>query len=134
MLSFKKEEYLDPKTRNISFKEKFALNRAAESLKQRIGRSKEFEVVSETEKEQPKGPSFESWIWSSEYDEALKLEKKLIKKYKGKDLEDAIPGKVISNEQGECYTISASCTSNFKKATYEESRRIIISDLKVLPE
>jgi uncharacterized protein YprB with RNaseH-like and TPR domain len=133
MLSFKKEEYLDPKTRNISFKEKFALNRAAESLKQRIGRSKEFEVVSETEKEQPKGPSFESWIWSSEYDEALKLEKKLIKKYKGKDLEDAIPGKVISNEQGECYTISASCTSNFKKATYEESRRIIISDLKVLP-
>lgn len=133
ILSFKKEEYLDSKTRNNSFREKFALNRAAESLRQRIGRSKEFEVVSETEKEQPKRPSFESWIWSSEYDEALKLEKEFTKKYKGKDLEDAIPGKVVSNEQGECYAISASCTSNFKKATYEESRRIIISDLKVLP-
>jgi uncharacterized protein YprB with RNaseH-like and TPR domain len=133
MLSFKKEEYIEAKTRNNSFREKFALDRAAESLRQRIGRSKEFEVVSETEKEQPKGPSFESWIWSSEYDEALKLEKEFTKKYKGKDLEDAIPGKVVSNEQGECYAISASCASNFKKATYEESRRIIISDLKVLP-
>ena len=42
-------------------------------------------------------------------------------------------GEVVSNEQGECYHLSASCTSNFKKSTYEESRRIIISDLKVLP-
>jgi len=114
-----------------SSKEKFSLNRAAESLRQRINHSKEFEVVSETEKEQPK-LSFESWIWSSEYDEALKLEKQLIKQYKDKDLEDALSGKVVSNEQGECYAISASCTSDFKKATYEESRRIIISELKVL--
>ncbi len=132
-MSFKKEEYIDPKTRSNSFREKFALNRAAESLRQRIGRSKEFEVVSETEKEQSKGPSFESWMWSSEYDEALKLEKELTQKYEGKNLEDVIPGKVISNKQGECYAISASCASTFKKASYEESRRIIISDLKVLP-
>ena len=115
-----------------SSKEKFALNRAAESLRQRINRSKEYAVVSETEKEQPK-PSFESWIWSSEYDEALKLEKQLIRQYKDKDLEHALSGKVVSNEQGECYAISSSCTSNFKKATYEESRRVIISELKVLP-
>ena len=114
-----------------SFKEKFELNRAAESLRQRINHSKEFEVVSETEKEQTKR-SFESWIWSSEYDEALKLEKQLIKQYKDKELEDALSGKVVSNEQGECYAISASFTSDFKKATYEESRRIIISELKVL--
>ena len=115
-----------------SSKEKFALNRAAESLRQRINRSKEYAVVSETEKEQPKS-SFESWIWSSEYDEALKLEKQLIRQYKDKDLEHALSGKVVSNEQGECYAISGSCTSDFKKATYEESRRVIISELKVLP-
>jgi uncharacterized protein YprB with RNaseH-like and TPR domain len=114
-------------------KEKLALFRAAESLRQRIGRSKEYEVVSETEKEQPKTPSFESWIWSSEYDDALKLEKKLIKQYRGKKLEDALSGKVVSNEQGECYAISSSCTSTFKTVTYEESRRVMISDLKVLP-
>ena len=88
--------------------------------------------MSDTEKEQSKGPSFESWMWNSEFDEALKLKRVVMKKYKGKDLEDVIPGKVVSNEQGECYAVSASCTSNFKKATYEDSRRIIISDLKVL--
>jgi uncharacterized protein len=120
---------------NNSFKEKFALIRAAESLRQRVARSKEYEVVSETEKdkEQPKRSAMESWIWSSENDEALKLERALIRQYIGKNLEESIAGKIVSNEQGECYAISASCTSNFKKATYEESRRLIISDLKVLP-
>jgi len=120
------------KTSNFP-KEKFALTRAAESLRQRINRSKEYEVVSETEKEQPKGPSFESWIWSSEYDEALRLEKQLIQQYKGEGLEHALSGKVVSNEQGECYAITSSCTSIFKKATFEESRRVILSELKVLP-
>jgi hypothetical protein len=75
--------------RRVNFsKEKFTLNRAAESLNQRINLSKEFEVVSEIEKEQSK-PSFENWIWSSEYDESLKLEKQLIHQYKDKDLEQA---------------------------------------------
>ncbi len=119
-------------TTNSLPKEKIALFRAAESLRERIGRSKEYEIVPETEKEHPKAPVFESWLWSLEFDEALKLEKTVLKQNKGKTLEEALPGKVISNEQGDCYAISASCTSNFKKASYDESRRIIVSDLKVL--
>jgi uncharacterized protein YprB with RNaseH-like and TPR domain len=120
------------KTKNFP-NEKFALTRAAESLRQRIKSSKEYEVVSETGKEQHNRPSFESWIWSSEYDEALKLEKQLIQQYKCKDLEQALSGKVVSNEQGECYAITSSCASIFKKSTFEESRRVILSELKVLP-
>jgi uncharacterized protein YprB with RNaseH-like and TPR domain len=118
-----------------SFKEKIALTRAAESLTERIARSREYEVVSKTEKaaEQPRESTVESWIWSSEYDEALKLEKKLTKQYKDKPLEDAIAGEVISNQQGECYAISSSCASTFKKSTYQESKQQIISDLKALP-
>jgi uncharacterized protein len=112
---------------------KLALISAAENLRHKINRSKEYEVVSETEKEYPKAPIIESWIWSSEYDKALKLEKKLLKQYKGKSLEEALLGKVISNQDGECYAVSASCNSTFKKATYEESRQIIISDLKLIP-
>ena len=117
-----------------SVKEKFALMGAAENLRQRMALSKEYEVVSETKDslEPSKTSAMESWIWSSEYDEALKLEGKLLKQYEGKTLEDALDGETISNQQGECYSISASCTSNFKLATYEESRRNIISDLKVL--
>lgn len=113
--------------------EKFALIRAAENLRQRIGRSREYEIVTETEEEQPKEPVAGYWIWNSEYDEAIKLEKNLTKQYKGKNLEETIPGKSLSNEQGECYAISASCASTFKKAAYQESRRLIISDLKILP-
>ena len=122
----------DSSRANDSFKERSAVSKAAESLRQRVGQSKEYEVVPETGKKEPKKYSSESWIWSSEYDEALRLEGKLIKLYKFKTLEEALPGKVISNEQGECYAISASCTYNFKLATYSESRRHIISDLKVL--
>ena len=117
---------------NDSSKEKSAISRAAESLRQRVGDAKEYEVVSETAKEEAKKPVFESWIWSAEYNDALYLENELIKQYQDKSLEDAISGKVVSNQQGECYSISTSCISNFKLATYHESRQHIISDLKVI--
>jgi hypothetical protein len=118
---------------NLS-KDKSALMRAAESLRQRIADSKEYEVVSEIEtKPKPNraGP-IESWIWNSDYEEALKLKQKLIGKHQGETLEEAIPGEVCLNEQGQCYAISCTSISEFKKATYEESRRLIISDLKLL--
>ena len=134
LLSFRKEapQVAAVQPNSNAHSDRFALHRAADSLRTRINRSKEFEIVSDTEKEQTKGHSFESWMWSSEFEAALKLKKTLMEKYNGVDLEDAIPGKVVSNEQGECYVVSASCSSNFKKVTYDESRRIIISDLKVL--
>ncbi len=133
LLLFKTEKQAVAKTTSVVSSERSALHRAAESLSDRIGRQRDYEVISDTEKEQSSGPSFGNWMWGSEFEEALKLKRVVMKKYKDKDLEDAIPGKVVSNEQGECYAVSASCTSNFKKATYEESRKRIISDLKVLP-
>ncbi len=125
------QETVTAKSDNF-IKEKSALNRAAESLRQRVDDSKEYEVVSEAAVESLKKPVFESWLWSAEYNDALYLEGELIKQYQDKSIEDAIPGKVVSNDQGECYSISASCTSNFKLVPYQESRQHIISDLKVL--
>ena len=121
--------------KSSSFKESLALTRAAESLRERIAGSKEYEVVSEkeTEKERAQASASGSWIWNSEYDQALKLQRDLITKFAGKSLEDSMAGEVVSNEQGECYKISSTCTSSFKTSTYEESRQRIISDLKVLP-
>ncbi len=55
-------------------------------------------------------------MWGSEFDEALKLKVKLMEKYNGVDLEDAIPGKVVSNEQGKCYAVSASCYQTSRKS------------------
>ena len=134
LLSFRKQEkQAIVQTRSNVNAERQALNRAAESLSSRVGRSKNYEVISDAEEEQSRGSSFGSWMWGSEFDEALKLKRVVMKKYKGKDLKEAIPGEVISNDQGECYAVSASCISSFKKATYEESKKRIISDLKVLP-
>jgi hypothetical protein len=133
LLCFKKDQkQVTAQIHSNTSPERDALNRAAESLRSRVGRSRDYEVVPDAEKEQSKGPSFESWVWYSEFDEAFKLKRVVMKKYKGKDLEEVIPGKVVLNEQGECSAVSSSCTSNFRKATYEDSRRIIISDLKVL--
>lgn len=124
-----------PKSDDPLEEDKTALMRAAESLRQRIAGAKEYSIISEnnTSAQQPKGSAIESWILDREYDDALKLQKELTKKHKGKNLEETIPGKVVSNEQGNCYAISTTCTSKFKKATFEESRRLIISDLKVIP-
>ncbi|MCL2291866.1 MAG: ribonuclease H-like domain-containing protein [Candidatus Bathyarchaeota archaeon] len=118
-------------------KEKNALFRAAELLQKRVKQTKEYEIVSEQEtlsqQPQPQKPlAFESWIWNSEYDEALKFEKQLLKQYKGKTLENALLGKIVSNEQGECYEISTVCCSKFKNVTFEESRQVMVSDLKAL--
>jgi len=134
LLLFRKEKGQIVVQTNSSFHpERFALQRAAESLRSRIGNSRDYKIVSNTEEMQSNAPSFGSWMRNSEYDEALKLKRVVMKKYKGKDLKEAIPGEVVSNDQGECYAVSAACISSFKKATYEESRKRIISDLKVLP-
>ena len=133
LLFRKQEKQAIVQTRSNVNAERQALNRAAESLSSRVGRSKNYEVISDAEEEQSRGSSFGSWMWGSEFDEALKLKRVVMKKYKGKELKEAIPGEVISNDQGECYAVSASCISSFKKATYEESKKRIISDLKVLP-
>ena len=113
-------------------KDKIGLMRAVESLRQRVTVHKEYTVIPKPEQKNQNSMSTERWIWNEEYDKSLKLEKKLLTKYKGKKLEDAIAGKVISNEQGECYEISETCNSTFNRTSYKESRQLIISNLKIL--
>ena len=101
------------------------LMRAVESLRQRVTLQKEYDVIPEAQKKTQNSMTPRMWIWNEDYDKSLKLEKKLLKKYKGKKLEDVLAGKVVSNEQGECYEISETCDSSFKRTPYEESRQLI---------
>ncbi len=112
-----------------------ALVRVAQRLRERVTGSREYKVVSDSaaKPSEPITPPVESWIWNSEYDDALKLERELISKFKEKSLEEAIPGNTISNEQGECYSISTTCVARFNQASYEKSRQLLISDLKIIP-
>src|SRR4030067_2239299 len=73
LLSFKEEQKQPVQINSTAHSERFALQRAADSLRNKVGRSIEYEVVSDKEKEQSRGPSVESWMWSSEFEEALKL-------------------------------------------------------------
>ncbi len=123
-----------PKTCDVP-DEKLALRRAAESLRQKVVNTKEYAVLSENESkpQQTEHSAAEGWIWNTEYTKALELKSQLLDKFKNIALTDAIAGKTVSNEHGECYAVSSTCVSNFKTAPYEESRRVIISDLKIIP-
>jgi uncharacterized protein YprB with RNaseH-like and TPR domain len=120
---------------NVFPEEKLALRRVAESLRQKVVSTKEYTVIAENEDKplQTEHSAAEGWIWNTEYTKALELKSQLLDKYKNIALADAIAGKIVSNEQGECYAVSSTCVSNFKTAAYEESRRLIISDLKIIP-
>lgn len=50
---------------------------------------------------------------------AISLERELIRQFKGKCLEEAIRGKTVSNEYGECYLITDECISEFRKIDYD---------------
>jgi uncharacterized protein YprB with RNaseH-like and TPR domain len=111
-----------------------ALIRAAQRLKQRVMGARDYKVVSEStvKPEEPSAQPVDSWIWDSEYNDALSLESELIRKFREKNLEEAIPGNTISNEHGECYSISDNCDTRFGTAGYEKSRQLLISNLKIL--
>ena len=134
--TFTKEDLAAPVVQGESLwekerKERLALFRAAEGLRQRVGQAKEYEVVSEEESVQ--GSSvFEGWLWRSEFEEALRFERVLLERYRGLSFEEVLPGRVVFNEQGQCYELSSSCFADFNVVPFEECRRVLISDLKVL--
>ena len=109
------------------------LKRAAENLRQRSQTTKEYEVLSEPEKQNAAdGVASEGWIFESEYDQALRLKSELTRKFEGKSIEEAIPGKVVSNEHGECYCVMENHHMQFRKVGFDESRRVLLSDLKLI--
>jgi uncharacterized protein len=111
------------------------LKRMAQNLRQKSETTKEDEVVTTKPVKPEKSGSTvsEGWIYGSEFDEALQLKTNLLQEYKGKSLEEAIPGKILSNEHGQCYCVSQKHNILFQKASPDESRRVMLSELKLLP-
>jgi uncharacterized protein len=114
-------------------KENSELKRAAEKLRQRSETTKEYEILSKPEKKEGSDHQIsEGWIFESDYDQALKLKTDLLLKFEGKGLDEAIPGRVISNEQGECYCVSENHKVPFQNVSPEETRQRLLSNLKFL--
>jgi uncharacterized protein YprB with RNaseH-like and TPR domain len=110
-----------------------AMLHAAESLRVRSQTTKEYQIVTEPPKTQvPTHAGCEGWIYSSEFDLALQLKADLTRKFEGIFLEEALPGKTMSNVQGECYCITQTHDVAFKRTSLEESRQQLIGELQLL--
>jgi uncharacterized protein len=119
----------------ISLEKNVDLTRVAQNLRQKSENTKEYEVVNTKPPKTENSVSMvsEGWIYGSEFDEALRLKAELLHKFEGRSLEEAIPGKILSNEHGECYCVSQKHNVSFKKASPDETRRVMLSELKLLP-
>ena len=111
------------------------LSRVAQNLRQKSESTKEYEVINTKPENTENSGSMvsEGWIYGSEFDDALQLKAELLHEYKGKSLEEAIPGKIVSNEHGECYCVSEKHNVSFKRASPDETRKVMLSELKLLP-
>ena len=130
--SLHKKQY--PHAESEENRENKDLKRVAQNLRQRTQTTKEYQILPQPEQhENSEGGVSEGWIYESEYDQALKLKADLSRKFEGKSLEEAIQGKVVSNEHSECYCIYELHNLKFKKPSFEESREMLLSELKLLP-
>ena len=113
--------------------EYFSFQRAARNISYKTINQKDYSVFSEIEIEK-KSETKENqwWLIQNEHEKALNLKKRLMEKNKDESLEQAIPGKIISNKQGEFYYIALTSNLEFKKIRYGYCEKKILSDLKIL--
>ncbi len=128
----RRQHFLNSGAEVEKLKENPQLKHVAERFKQRSEAVKEYEVIPEFgSKLKPFGVS-EDWIFKSEYDMALKLKKKLIREFKGRNIGEVLPGKIVTNEHGECWCIFGEHDVGFEKNNYNASRQLLLSDLKLI--
>jgi len=108
-----------------------SFSRIAERLRGKADGIREYEVVEAEPAEKPEF-SMLSILLGREYQEAMKLKKRLMRRYKGKALEEVIPGSAVSNDHGNCYYIASEYTNCFQNIDLERSRRAILSNLQLL--
>lgn len=114
--------------------EKELFERALETLKQKVGSTADYKVISEQEEslQISKRTIQDTYVYEEEYSNAIRLKDKLVQQFKGKTLEEVIPGCNISNEHGGCYRITNECNTHLVRASYSKSREVILSNLKLL--
>ncbi len=73
-----------------------------------------------------------SWLYDDDFERGLEVKKKFQERYNGIPLEEAIPGKVVSNAFGECYEISASTEYRQPCIDGDHARMSLLSHLRLL--
>ena len=89
-------------------------------------------VVVEREQTVPARPFAAAWVDYREYHAAQRLKSELLRKYRGKALEDVLPGEEVRTARGVCYRIVSRDASRLRTVDSAEASRRILSDLKLL--
>ena len=89
-------------------------------------------IVLEQERTMPARPFAASWVDYREYHEAQRLKSELLRKYRGKALEDVLPGEEVSTTRGVCYRLESRDGGRLRTVDPSEAGRRILSDLKLL--
>jgi len=119
--------------RDVRNKQETKLNRISKRLKRRVGRTKEYKVIYDDADVTPGfAPAMSFGIDFLDFEEAKKLKRRLLRKYKGKTLDDIIGGKVLEIDGGSCYHIQRIEPIDFNMIDPEIARKRILSDFKLL--
>jgi len=115
-------------------KRKTTLDRIGKRWRESVDKVKEYEIIEEEEEEISEEfmPSFFFGVDYREYQEAQKLKHRLMKKYKGKALNDVIAGEEFNTKKGTCYHIENQDKINLKIINPYNAREKILSDFKLI--
>ncbi len=116
-------------------KRRTTFNTIGKRWRENVDKVKEYKIVEDEEEVSeefiPSIP-FAFGIDYKEYQEAEKLQGRLLKKYKGKELEDVIEGKEFKTKKGICYHIKNLDKIRLKTINPEQAKKKILSALKLI--
>jgi len=114
-------------------KHKTKFDRVGKRWRESVDKIKEYEIIEGEEEDYRKFiPSITFGVGYREYQEAEKLKRKLLKKYKGKKLEDIIEGDEFKTKKGICYHIENQDKISLKTINSDHARKKILSDFKLI--
>jgi uncharacterized protein YprB with RNaseH-like and TPR domain len=114
-------------------KHKTTFDRIGKRWRESVDKVKEYEIIEGAEEDYGEFiPSSTFGVDHQECQRAEKLKQRLLKKYKGKKLEDVIGGEEFKTKKGVCYRIETQDKINLKVINPDQARKKILSDLKLI--
>lgn len=71
-------------------------------------------------------------MYHDEVEDARKLEKELLERHKGRDLDEIFKGETCKTPRGSCYKIEESEKFRIKRVEKNKAKKALLSDLKIL--
>ena len=89
-------------------------------------------VVAEREPAAAARPFGAAWVDVREFHEAQRLKQALLRRYRGRSLEEVLPGEEVRTARGVCYRLVSRDAGRLRTADPDAVRRSLLADLKLL--